>query len=98
MKILALERELPGVTAGQFQSHLRAEAERAWTLYQDGIIREMYFNGDAHTAVLILECADTDEARRILDTLPLVRAGLITFDVIPLVPYDGFARLFVQGG
>ena len=29
-----------------------------------------------------------------LDSLPLVQAGLIHFDVIPLVPYPGFMRLF----
>jgi hypothetical protein len=29
-----------------------------------------------------------------LETLPLVKAGLITFDVIPLKAYPGFARLF----
>ncbi len=45
-------------------------------------------------AVLVLECVDVDEARHALDTLPLVREGLITFDFIPLGPYPGFARLF----
>jgi len=29
-------------------------------------------------------------ARHLLATLPLVQAGLINFDIIPLVPYDGF--------
>jgi hypothetical protein len=46
--------------------------------------------------VLILECADIEEAREVLNTLPLVKEGLITFDVIPLVPYPGFSRLFAD--
>jgi hypothetical protein len=25
---------------------------------------------------------------------PLVEAGLITFDLIPLIPYNGYTRLF----
>jgi len=29
-----------------------------------------------------------------LGTLPLVQAGLIAFEVIPLKPYPGLARLF----
>ena len=33
-------------------------------------------------------------ARQILAQLPLVQAGLIEFEIIPLVPYDGFERLF----
>ena len=96
MKILAIEREKSGVTAEQFQPHLRAEAMQAWRLYQSGVIRELYFSQDEHCAVLILECADAAEARQALDTLPLVREGLITFDVIPLVPYPGFERLFSE--
>ena len=94
MKILALENELPGLTAADFQSYIKEEARRIWDLQQSGAVREVYFTADRHTAVLVLECGDAEAARSLLDTLPLVRAGLITFDVIPLVPYDGVARLF----
>ena len=96
MKILALERELPGATAEQFRPLLKDEARRLWELTQAGVLREAYFHAERHTAVLVLECADADEARRTLDTLPLVRAGLIAFDILPLIPYDGFARLFAE--
>ena len=96
MKILAIERELPGATAERFRPHLIAEARRAWELYQAGVFREMYFRADEAIAVLILECADVDEAHTVLNTLPLVQAGLITFDVLPLKPYPGFARLFAD--
>lgn len=94
MKILALEKEVPGIAAEQFQQHLKAEALRAWELHQAGIIRELYFRADQHTAVLILECANVEEARLGLNSLPLVKEGLITFDLIPLTAYSGFARLF----
>lgn len=94
MRILALEREAPGLTAADFQPHLDAEARRAWELQQAGVIRELYFRTNEHAAVLLLECTDELEAREALATLPLVREGLISFDVIGLKPYDGFARLF----
>ena len=94
MKILAMEVEAVGLAPEQFAPYLKAEARRAWELYQSGIIRELYFNADRSQAVLILECADTAEAERVLETLPLVQAGLIRFDLIPLVPYPGFERLF----
>ncbi len=96
MKILALEQETSDLPPGAFAPHLEAEAEQAWELYRRGVIRELHFHRDRHTAVLVLECADTDEARRHLDTLPLVRHGLITFELLPLTPYDGFARLFAR--
>lgn len=94
MKILALEHALSDAPPTAFQPHLKAEAARAWELYQSGVLREMYFRADQHTAVLMLECADLTAARALLDSLPLVKAGLITFDLIPLAPYPGFARLF----
>ena len=94
MKLLAIERELSDGAAGDFAPHLAAEASRAWELYQAGIIRELYFRADCHEAVLVLECADIEEAQQMLDTLPLVRESLIAFELIPLAPYPGFARLF----
>lgn len=80
--------------AEQFKPHLGAEAAKVWELYQADVIRELYFRGDVHCAVLILECSDVEEASRVLRTLPLVREGLIAFDIIPLIPYTGFSRLF----
>jgi muconolactone delta-isomerase len=96
VKILALERELPGVSGEAFRPHLKAEAARVWELYQAGVLREIYFRQDRHSAVLVLECADVAEAHAALNTLPLVKEGLIAFEVIPLAPYPGFARLFAQ--
>jgi muconolactone delta-isomerase len=90
MKFLALERDLPNATAEAFQPLLKDEARGVWELQQSGTMREIYFNADRHTAVLILECSDGEMARHLLATLPLVQAGLINFDIIPLVPYDGF--------
>ncbi len=97
MKILALESELPGTPEEAFTPHLKAEAARVWELYRAGVVRELYFRQDWPGAVLILECADAEEASQVLDTLPLVQEGLIVFDVIPLIPYPGFSRLFDQG-
>lgn len=96
MKILALEQEIPGGTAEAFRPHVKAEAARVWELYQAGILREIYFRQDRSEAVLVLECRDIAEANAVLGTLPLVQIGLIVFDLIPLVPYPGFARLFAR--
>jgi muconolactone delta-isomerase len=97
MKILALEHELPNATTAQFQQYAKAEALKAWDLHQRGLIRELYFRADQQAAVLILECASTNAAEKILAELPYVRESLITFDVIPLIAYPGFSRLFEEG-
>ncbi len=96
MKILAIEREIKGVGENQFQPFLKNEAQRVWELYQDDIIREIYFRDDRTEAILILECQNVNEATKILSSLPLVKEGLIEFDLIPLKPYPGFSRLFTS--
>jgi hypothetical protein len=58
------------------------------------VVRELYFRADNPAAELVLECVDLDEAGGALASLPLVEAGPIQFDVIPLRAYPGFARLF----
>ncbi len=96
MKILAMEKEMPGRQPDQFTRQLKSEALHVWSLYQSGFLREIYFRQDCSNAVLIVECDTAEEARQLLDTLPLVQAGLISFDIIPLIPYPGFARLFAS--
>ncbi len=94
MKVLAIEKEVLGTKPEDFISHLKAEATRVWELYQSGYIRELYFRQERNEAILILECVDSEEAQQLLGSLPLVQEGLISFEVIPLIPYPGFERLF----
>lgn len=93
MKILAIEKEMPGVSDSDYQPHLEKEAMKAWELHQQGLIRELYFTDD-HCAVLILEARDKAHAREIVDQLPLVKQKLIDFDLLALNAYSGFSRLF----
>jgi muconolactone delta-isomerase len=96
MKILCIEKEVQGVKEQDYKPLLKAEALRAWELFQKGIVRELYFTQEDHSAVLVLECSDATEAENVLNTLPLVKEGLIKFNIMPLIPYPGFARLFVE--
>ena len=96
MKILALEKELPGASAEAFQPLLKNEARNIWELQQSGKLREIYFHAEQHSAVLVLECSSVQEARQLLSNLPLVATGLIEFEIIPLAAYDGFERLFAE--
>lgn len=94
MKILAIEKEVEGTNPGQFSIYAREEAHAVWELYQKGIIREVYFRNDRNEAILILECKDKIEAKKNINSLPLVKKRLIDFEIIPLKPYPGFERLF----
>ena len=93
MKVLAIEKEMPGVQDSDYKPWLEAEARKAWELHQEGFIRELYFTDD-HCAVLVLEARDKTHAREIVDQLPLVQQKLIDFELLVLTAYPGFARLF----
>jgi muconolactone delta-isomerase len=95
MKLLALEKEAPGVSASAFTGELlRREAAAVWRLHQRGVVREIYFRADREEAVLVLECSSLQEAETVLSTLPLVERSLIAFEIVPLKAYPGFERLF----
>ena len=80
-----------GVTDADFAAHVDDEAQRARTLYSEGFIRQIWHRADIPGACILIE-ADTEEhVREMLDTLPLVRAGMLEVQIIPLKPYAGFS-------
>lgn len=98
MKILALDKILPGATPEKIYPHLKEEAAKVWELHTQGTIREFYFRQDRPGAVLMLECASVEEDRALIDSLPIVKAGLVDFDLIPLGAFAPLATLFAKEG
>jgi hypothetical protein len=96
MKVLALGRDTAPADDPRFAEVRPAEARRAWELYQADVLREIYFRADRPNGVLVFEVPDLAAARAAIDSLPLVAAGLIDFDLVALKPYPGFARLFAE--
>jgi hypothetical protein len=96
VQILALEVEKPGASSNDLKHLLVDEAHAVWQLYQKDFIRTIHFRADRSTAVLMLECQGIEDAQSTLSKLPLVSAGLIEFEFIPLLPYPGFSRLFTS--
>jgi hypothetical protein len=56
--------------------------------YLDGKIDQWYFQTDGKGVVFIVNASTTEEARAILEKLPLGQAGLMGFDYIPLGPLN----------
>lgn len=94
MKLLALEIEIEKINPKASQQYLEEEAKNVWELQQEGFIREIYFRTERNLAVLVLEAKSKEEAKEKLYKLPLVKNGLIKFEIIPLRAYPGFERLF----
>ena len=95
MKILAVEVENYPVNWSEMEpALLQSEAKRVYELEQQDLIRQIYFRADTRSAVIEWEAGTVEEVRSLLADFPLVKAGLIHFDLIPLMPYTGFSRLF----
>lgn len=93
MKILAIDRILPSASEENIRGVVIREALHVWMLYTKDIVREVYFRKDRPGTVLVMECADAAEAKRLLQTFPLVKAGVIDFDVIPIGHFVPFGTL-----
>lgn len=94
MKILTLEVENYTVNWAAVPSDiLKAEARHVYDLQQAGYIRQINFRADTKSAVIERECSSILQVKDITPAFPLVLAGYIHFDVIPLIPYSGYDRL-----
>lgn len=94
MQFVALSRRLPGTTPEQLAAHAAAEAWAAHQLLVEGTVRSIHMCPDRPGSLVTLECASLADAQAALARLPMVRDGLIAFDVSRLVPYTGYAALF----
>ena len=95
MLFLALEVENQPVNWEEISPDvLKAEARRVYDLQQSGLIRQIHFRADTNSAIIEWECDSIQQVKVLTSSLPLVEAGFIHFDIIPLVPYPGFKRLF----
>jgi hypothetical protein len=92
MKILAIEKESEDINWNNESETLKKEARQVYNLFLSGYFREIYFN-EFHNAVIILECDNIEKAEELLNSLPLVKKGLIKFKLMQLNPYTGFDRI-----
>jgi hypothetical protein len=95
MKILVMPKPIEGVSREELLQHAPAEIRAVWGLYEQGICREFHTRAnEPGRVVMMFESASVEAAKEALATLPFARLHLVDFDVIPLAPFTGLARLF----
>jgi hypothetical protein len=95
MKILVMPKPIEGVPREELLQHAAAEIQAVWELYTQGICREFYTRAnEAGRVVMMFESESVETANAALETLPFAQLHLVDFDVIPLAPFTGLARLF----
>ncbi len=92
MQFLVLTTDAPGVDWKHHDDLLRTEARTAYGLWQKGVIRQLWFT-EEQDAVIILECANKRTAKSTVESLPLIKNGLLRYTLTQLSSYPGFDRL-----
>lgn len=96
MQFLVVAGLVEGIPEERLVPMGREEALRTWELYAAGRLRWVMSRTDTRGVVGLFEAADLEEAREAVESLPMVKAGFIKAEIIPLAPYVGFERLFAK--
>ena len=86
-----------GVTRPQIMAMMPSEIRETVKLYLDGKIRQWYSRGDGRGAVFLVDAKTEDEARALMETLPLSREHLVDHEYIPVGPLMPLAGLLGAG-
>jgi hypothetical protein len=74
------------VTRQQIMAVMPSEIRETVKLYLDGKIRQWYSRGDGKGVIFLIDAKTEDEARAVMETLPLSKAQLMDHEYIPVGP------------
>jgi len=85
-EVIVIETPRQGVTPQQVMAVIPEEIKATVKLYLDGKIRQWYSRGDGKGVVFVVDAKTEDEARAIMETLPLAKEHLIDHQYVPVGP------------
>lgn len=92
MKVFAIASFTPSFTMDKLQPHMKAEVPATLQHYLDGVIEQFWFREGAGP-IFLMNVQSVEEAKAELGTLPLVKAGLIQYEFLPVGPLMPLGRL-----
>src|SRR6516165_10628852 len=84
--VIVIQTAKQGVTPRQVMAFIPAEIRATVKLYLDGKISQWYSRGDGKGVVFLVDVKTEDEARAIMETLPLAKEQLMDHQYIPVGP------------
>ena len=94
MQIMAIVTRAQGRTDADVAAYRVPEGRGVWALYKSSVVRSMWSRTDHPGALLLLEVAGRAHARDAMMCLPMVRDGLVEFQLLELAPFQGLEYLF----
>ena len=95
--VLVIETLKPGVTPQQIMAVIPEEIRATVKLYLDGKIRQWYSRGDGKGGIFLVDAKTEDEARALMETLPLAKEHLLDHEYIPVGPLMRLRALIGAG-
>jgi hypothetical protein len=92
-RILAIGTVNPGADSAAVKSILPTEVRETLKLYLDGKIDQWFSLQGRNGVAFILNVTDATAAQDMLERLPLGRAHLMSFELIPLAPLNPLRQL-----
>ena len=96
-EVLVIQTPKQGVTAQQIMAVIPTEIRATVKLYLDGKIRQWYSRGDGKGVIFLVDAKTEDEARAIMETLPLAKEQLMDHEYIPVGPLMPLRALMGPG-
>ena len=96
-EVLVIETPKQGVTPQQIIAVMPFEVRATVNLYLDGKIREWYSRGNGKGVVFLVDAKTENEARAIMETLPLAKEQLMDHEYIPIGPLMPLRMLIGPG-
>jgi len=96
-EVLVIQTPRQGVAFGQVMDVIPAEIRATVKLYLDGKIRQWYSRGDGKGVIFLVDAKTEDEARAIMETLPLAKEHLMDTEYIPVGPLMPLRTLIGPG-
>jgi hypothetical protein len=96
-EVLVIQTPKQGVTAQQIMAVIPSEIRATVKLYLDGKIRHWYSRGDGKGVIFLVDAKTEDEARAIMETLPLAKEQLMDHEYIPVGPLMPLRALMGPG-
>jgi hypothetical protein len=96
-EVLVIQTPRQGVTFQQVMAVIPAEIRATVQLYFDGKIRQWYSRGDGKGVVFLVDAKTEDEARALIETLPLAKEHLMDTQYIPVGPLMPLRALIGPG-
>ena len=95
--VLVIQTARQGVNPQQIMAVMPAEIQATVKLYFDGKIRQWYSRGDGRGVIFLVDAKTEDEARAIMETLPLAKEQLMDHEYIPVGPLMPLRALMGPG-